>query len=89
MLVALETKNNDCFVIGTLPCPPFNDPFHEAWKRYNKMVISWLTRSMTPAIKQSVTWMEFASNIWTDLLQRFSHGDKFRIADLQEEIQNC
>jgi len=44
MLVALETKNKDCFVIGTLPCPPFNDPLHEAWKRYNKMVISWLTR---------------------------------------------
>ena len=82
MLVALETKNKDCFVIDTLPCPPFNDPLHEAWKRCNKIVISWLTRSMTPAIKQSVMWMEFASDIWIDLLQRFSRGDKFRIADL-------
>jgi len=50
MLVALETKNNDCFVIGTLPCPAFNDPLHEAWKHCNKMVISWLTRSMTSTL---------------------------------------
>jgi len=56
MLVALETKNNDCFIIDTLPCPLSNDPLHETWKPCNKMVISWLTRSMTPTIKQSVMW---------------------------------
>jgi len=60
MLVELKTKNKDCFVIGTLPCPPFNDPLHEAWKHCNKMVISWLTRSMMLTIKKSVMWMEFA-----------------------------
>jgi len=48
MLVVLETKNNYCFVIDTLPCPPLNDPLHETWKRCNKMVIRWLTRSMRP-----------------------------------------
>nr|KYP49558.1 hypothetical protein KK1_028754 [Cajanus cajan] len=53
------------------------------------MVMSWLTRSMTPSIKQSVMWMDTTFNIWTDLLERFSHGDKFRIADLQEKFQNC
>ena len=34
-------------------------------------------------------WMEFVFDIWTYLLQRLSHGDKFCIANLQEEIQNC
>jgi len=59
---------------------------HETWKCYNKMVIPWrLTCSMMPSIKQSVMWMKFGS----DLIQRFSHGDKFRITNLQEEIQSC
>nr|KYP37376.1 hypothetical protein KK1_041431 [Cajanus cajan] len=82
MFVALETKNKEQFVLGTLPCPTSTDPLHETWKRCNKMVMSWLTRSMTPLIKQSVMWMDTAFDIWTDLLERFSHGDKFRIANL-------
>ncbi|XP_017405446.2 uncharacterized protein LOC108318959 [Vigna angularis] len=44
---------------------------------------------MTLPIKQSIMWMESAYEIWTDLFQRFSHGDKFRIADLQEALHSC
>jgi len=89
MLVALETKNKERFVLCTLPCPPSDDALHEPWKRCNKMVISWLTRSMSLPIKQSVMWMDSTYEIWHDLLQRFSHGDKFRIADLQEDLHSC
>ncbi|WVY90666.1 hypothetical protein V8G54_036180 [Vigna mungo] len=60
MLVALETKNKDKFVLGTISCPPPTDVLHEGCKRCNKMVISWLTRSMTLPIKQSVMWMDSA-----------------------------
>nr|KYP73018.1 hypothetical protein KK1_005625 [Cajanus cajan] len=89
MIVALETKNKEHFVYGTLVCPPRSDPMHEAWKRCNRMVMSWLTRSMSPPIKQSIMWMDTASEIWKDLHDRFSHFDKFHIADLQDQIQNC
>ncbi|XP_047167943.1 uncharacterized protein LOC124836784 [Vigna umbellata] len=44
---------------------------------------------MTLPIKQSVMWMDSMYEIWNDLLQHFSHGDKFRIADLQEELHSC
>nr|KYP36028.1 hypothetical protein KK1_042880 [Cajanus cajan] len=57
MIMALETKNKDQFVLGALACPPSTDPLHETWKGCNKMVMSWLTRSMTPSIKQSVIMM--------------------------------
>ncbi|CAH9069643.1 unnamed protein product [Cuscuta europaea] len=89
ILIALQTKNKDQFVLNTLPCPSATDPLYEAWRRCNKMVVSWLSRSMSSSIRQSVMWIESASEIWRDLSDRFSHGDKFRIADLQEEIQNC
>nr|KYP38455.1 Retrovirus-related Pol polyprotein from transposon TNT 1-94 [Cajanus cajan] len=89
MIVPLEINNKEQFVLGTLPCPASIDPLHEAWKRCNKMVMSWLTRSMTPLIKQLVMWMDTTFYIWIDLLECFLDGDKFRIADLQEELQNC
>nr|KYP40762.1 hypothetical protein KK1_037893 [Cajanus cajan] len=63
MLVALETKNKDQFVLGTLPCPASSDPLLKAWRRCNKMVMSWLARSMTPSIRQSVMWIDSASEI--------------------------
>ena len=44
---------------------------------------------MSPAIKPSVMWMDSTFEIWKDLKDRFSHSDKFRIADLQDQIQNC
>ncbi|CAH9128979.1 unnamed protein product [Cuscuta epithymum] len=89
MVVALESKNKEKFIFGTLPCPPSSDPLSEAWKRCNRMVMSWLIRSMNPSIKQSVMWMDTASEIWKDIQERFSHADKFRIADLQDQIQTC
>ncbi|CAH9141655.1 unnamed protein product [Cuscuta epithymum] len=89
ILVALETKNKDKFVLGTIPCPSITDSTYEAWRRCNKMVMSWLTPSMTSSIRQSVMWIDFASEVWKDLCSRFSHGNKFRIADLQEYLQNC
>ena len=73
MVVALESKNKEHFLFGTLPCPPPTDPMHEAWRRCNRMVMSWLTRSMSPVIKQSVMWMDSAFEIWKDLKDRFSH----------------
>jgi len=88
MLVASETKNKDQFVHGSLRCPTATNPLYDAWRRCNLMVMSWLTRSMNPAIKQSVLWMDIASEIWTDMKERFSHANKFRIADLQDQIQN-
>jgi len=26
-----ETKNQERFVSGSIPCPPINDPLHDAW----------------------------------------------------------
>jgi len=84
MMVALETKNKERFVNGSLSRPPISDPLHDAWRRCNRMVMAWLTRSMSASIKQSVMWMDTSLDIWIDFKERFSHPDKFRVADLKE-----
>nr|KYP48166.1 hypothetical protein KK1_030168 [Cajanus cajan] len=87
MLMALETENKEHFIFGKISCPDSSDPLHKAWRRCNKMVMSWLTHSMTSDIKQSVMWMDITAEIWKDLCDRFTHRDKFKITDLQEEVQ--
>lgn len=44
MLVALETKGEECFVLDNLPCLP--SPV--SWQRCNKMVIYWFTHFVPP-----------------------------------------
>jgi hypothetical protein len=89
MIVALKSKNKEHFIYGTLPCPLASNPLREAWRRCNRMVMSWLMRSITPSIRQSVMWMDTASEMWQDIRDCFSHKNKFRIANLLEQIQQC
>jgi len=89
MILALKSKNKEHFLFGTLPCPLPTDPMHEAWRRCNRMVMSWLTRSISPSIKQSMMWMDLTFEIWKDLKDCFSDSDKLRINDLQDQIQSC
>jgi hypothetical protein len=89
MLCALESKNKERFIDGSFPSPLISDPLREAWRRCDRMVKSWLMRSMSPPIARLVSWFETSAEIWKDIRDRFSHGDKFRIADLQEDIHIC
>lgn len=50
------------------------------------MVLSWIQRSISESIVRSVLWFNRASDAWKDLQKRFSQGDVFHIADLQEDI---
>jgi len=88
-MVALETKNKKGFINGSLPCLPITYSLHDAWCRCNRMVMSWLIRSLSVLIKQSVMWMDTARDIWIDLKDRFSHSNIFRVVDLQDQILHC
>ncbi|WVZ02271.1 hypothetical protein V8G54_023077 [Vigna mungo] len=76
MVVALETKNKERSLPQGLASLQLNGD-------------SWLTRSMTPSIKESMMWMDMALEIWRDLKDRFSHAEKFRIFDLKDQIFAC
>jgi hypothetical protein len=85
MRMPLLTKNKESFIDGTIAEPASINPIHPFWKRCNNLVRSWLYRSMTPDIAKSVISIEKASDIWTELRERFSRADLFRISELQEQ----
>ncbi|XP_019455120.1 PREDICTED: uncharacterized protein LOC109356243 [Lupinus angustifolius] len=88
MKVSLNTKQKLPFIDGSILMPPKTDPMYPAWERANNIVISWINRSVSPSISQSILWIDKAYEVWEELEERFSQGNLFRIAELQESIAN-
>ena len=84
--MALMSKNKFQFVDGSISVPDKSDSLFPAWQRCNTMVLTWINRSLSPSIAQSVIWINKAVDVWNDLKDRFSHGDVFCVAELQEEL---
>lgn len=86
MRMSLVSKNKLWFADGTFKIPEKIDSIFNQWTRCNSMVLSWLQRSVSPSIQKSIAYFDKAYEAWKDLNDRFSQGDVFRIADLQEDI---
>ncbi|XP_052119128.1 uncharacterized protein LOC127748535, partial [Arachis duranensis] len=86
MKLALKSKNKIGFVDGTIVKPDKNDPAYVAWDKCNTYVVSWLNLSLSAEIAQSVVWNETAVDLWLDLKHMYYHGDRYRVAELEEEL---
>lgn len=85
---ALVSKNKAKFINGKLPMPAENDVLFDAWERCNMMVISWITRTLSPSIAQSTIHIENSKSLWDHLKNRFSKGDHFRFSDLLQDLHS-
>ena len=52
------------------------------------MVVSWITRSLSPRIAQSTIYIDNAKMLWDELKERFTKGNYFRVYDLLQEIHS-
>ncbi|XP_050217800.1 uncharacterized protein LOC126668655 [Mercurialis annua] len=86
MKMTLISKKKYKFVDGSIITPAVTEQIYPAWERCNTMVMSWLYRSVSPTISQSISCMNTVMDIWNDHKERFSQGDAFRIGHIQEEI---
>ncbi|XP_019435022.1 PREDICTED: uncharacterized protein LOC109341540 [Lupinus angustifolius] len=85
---ALKSKNNYKVVDGSIPKPLQSDPSYDIWERCNTMVISWITKCLSPQISQCIVFIEDAQDFWLDLKERFSKGDYFQISDLLQDVHS-
>ncbi|XP_019162013.1 PREDICTED: uncharacterized protein LOC109158578 [Ipomoea nil] len=86
MRIALEVKNKFGFVIDAVPVPDRADPRLASWGRCNRIVCSWILKSISPSIAESVMYFDKASDIWKALEKRYSQSDPHRISEIQNEI---
>ncbi|XP_019244399.1 PREDICTED: uncharacterized protein LOC109224266 [Nicotiana attenuata] len=56
------------------------------WDRYNNMVISWLTNSLSPGIAESVQYSDTAESIWAQLNRRYGSVSGIKVFEIKQEI---
>ncbi|XP_073223517.1 uncharacterized protein [Cicer arietinum] len=86
MIVALRSKNKLGFVNGSLPRPSDLDRLSMAWDHCNTMLMSWMKNSLEPDIAQSVMWMDSVAEIWSELRERYHHGDNSLEPDIAQSV---
>ncbi|CAN1800881.1 hypothetical protein LINPERHAP1_LOCUS22725 [Linum perenne] len=72
MLMVLDRKNKTGFVDGSILAPDSSQPLYPFWIRNNKLVLSWIFRSVSPTISKSILYSKSARVAWMVLRQRFS-----------------
>jgi hypothetical protein len=89
MVMALSAKNKLGFINGTITKPAASAKVElEQWIRCNDMIKSWLLNSISLDIYSSVIYCDLASEIWTDLKERFSQVNGPRLFELEQSIHN-
>ncbi|XP_019163074.1 PREDICTED: uncharacterized protein LOC109159416 [Ipomoea nil] len=66
--------------------PEINEVKFPYQKRCNNMVCTWIMRSLSSEIAQTVLWAGTAERVWKTLKSRFGEADIFRVSDLHSEI---
>ncbi|XP_014502000.1 uncharacterized protein LOC106762540 [Vigna radiata var. radiata] len=85
---ALVSKNKVKFIDGSIKRPQKSDDTYDAWERCNVMILSWMTKTLSPHIAESVIYVEEAKELWDELKERFSKGDYFKISNLLQDIHS-
>ncbi|KAL4597734.1 hypothetical protein ACB092_11G010400 [Castanea dentata] len=89
MQMALIAKNKLGFIDGTLTLssPMVKTPSTiQAWIRCNKIVASWILNSISQEISTSIICTDTALEIWNNLKERHSQGNRPRVFQLQKDI---
>ncbi|KAI5338822.1 hypothetical protein L3X38_018094 [Prunus dulcis] len=73
--ISLSAKNKLGFADGTIKSLSKKDSKYPLWRRCNNMVMAWLLNYLTPALANSVIYADTLAEIWSDLQDRFSHGN--------------
>ncbi|XP_014492876.1 uncharacterized protein LOC106755275 [Vigna radiata var. radiata] len=85
---ALLSKNKVKFIDGSIKKPKRDEDLFDSWERCNMMVLSWIIKTLSPQIAESVIYVEEAKELWDKLKERFSKGDYFKISDLLQDIHS-
>lgn len=67
ILIYIQGKDNEDYLMGKMEAPPKNDPQYMKWKIENAMVMGWLSNSMKPEISEHDLFLETTHQIWESL----------------------
>lgn len=87
--IALSAKNKLGMINGINKKPLPESKYVNAWERCNSMVISWILNSMNHEICQSIVYFPTASEMWDDLVTRYTQSDAPKNFQVRKAITMC
>ncbi|KAK1440796.1 hypothetical protein QVD17_06628 [Tagetes erecta] len=84
----LFAKNKIGFIDGTIKKPEKTDSTYMQWMRCDAMIKGWLTTAMEKDIRNSVKYANTASDMWSDLKERFGKQSAPRAYELKQTLNN-
>ncbi|RVX05144.1 hypothetical protein CK203_020252 [Vitis vinifera] len=86
--LALEARRKFEFLEGTItgPQPPYTQ---SDWNTVNAMLVSWITNTIDPEVKSTLSKFRDAERLWEHLKQRYAMVNGPRIQQLKTSIAKC
>lgn len=79
----LFPKNKFEFIDGTIKKPKKGSADYMPWMRCDAMLKGWLTTTMEKNIRNSIKYVSTASEMWSDLRERFGKESSPRAYELK------
>ncbi|XP_074301595.1 uncharacterized protein LOC141632995 [Silene latifolia] len=86
ILMALASKNKDCFIDGMLPQPPKTDKKFYQWVRCDLMVMKWILNSLDKSVRHNLKYVKSAKELWGELLERYGQANAIEIYQLKKGL---
>ncbi|XP_074335425.1 uncharacterized protein LOC141672671 isoform X2 [Apium graveolens] len=86
MQIALSAKNKLVIVTGDFVAPAESSPLFVHWKRVNDMVITWILNTVSDDISNSMTYLDNAFTVWSELSERFSAVTGHKFYETQRDL---
>ncbi|VFQ95039.1 unnamed protein product [Cuscuta campestris] len=87
--IALRAKRKFGFVDGSIPLPEDDEEKAEEWWIVNAMLVSWIFNTIDGSLRNSITQVEEAAQLWNDIRERFSVANGPCVNQLKKELANC
>ncbi|VFQ67311.1 unnamed protein product [Cuscuta campestris] len=71
MRIAFRAKRKIGFIDGSIPCPEEGDENYEEWWIVNVMLVSWIYNTIASSLRNSITQVEVAVELWKDIQDCF------------------
>ncbi|KAK8945060.1 hypothetical protein KSP39_PZI008420 [Platanthera zijinensis] len=86
---ALRARKKFGFVDGTIKKPDKESGDIEDWWMINSLLVSWIRNTIEPTLRSTISHVEAAEALWTDLKDRFSITNGPRIQQLKADLAGC
>ena len=86
MKISLHACRKWGFIKGTIGAPNEGSPKMEDWWTVKSMLVSWILNTIEPNLRSTMSYVENAKELWTDIKERLFIVNGPRIQQLKSDL---